>query len=249
MSLMKLLFFFLLSISLISSQSENKTSEKVGDEPSKTKTSANNTSSRQENRNKGPPLNMTNDEMDTIMLCTVVVQEIIKKSQNDIEKVEKRLNLSNTNMLYEKVGTDIFEKCNKKIDIKLVNKYFKNLTLMKDFEWEKSFDEFSKIDFDKYHNASDLTYTFEQQILMYKFNKVNELFRQKRADQREVFEAENRKIRIGQIDMDSIPLSFKLGIFLVILVLFFGGIFYFLKTLDKRPKDKKKKDKEKKKKN
>ena len=249
MSLMKLLFFFLLSISLISSQSENKTSEKIVDEPSKTETSANNTSSKQENRNRGPPLNMTNDEMDTIMLCTVVVQEIIKNSQNDIEKVQKRLNLSNANMLYEKVGTDIFEKCNKKIDIKLVNKYFKNLTLMKDFEWEKSFDEFSKIDFDKYHNTSDLTYNFEQQILMYKFNKVNELFRQKRADQREVFEAENRKIRIGQIDMDSIPLSFKLGIFLVILVLFFGGIFYFLKTLDKKPKDKKKKDKEKKKKN
>ena len=249
MSLMKLLFFFLLSISLISSQSENKTSEKVGDEPSKTETSANNTSSKQENRNRGPPLNMTNDEMDTIMLCTVVVQEIIKNSQNDIEKVQKRLNLSNANMLYEKVGTDIFEKCNKKIDIKLVNKYFKNLTLLKDFAWEKSFDEFSKIDFDKYHNASDLTYTLDQQFLMYKFNKVNELFRQKRADQREVFEAENRKIRIGQIDMDSIPLSFKLGIFLVILVLFFGGIFYFLKTLDKKPKDKKKKDKEKKKKN
>ena len=249
MSLMKLLFFLLLSISLISSQSENKTSEKTEGEPSKTETSANNTSSNTENKNRGPPLNMTNDEMDTIMLCTVIVQEIIKNSQNDIEKAQKRLNLSNPNMLYEKVGTDIFEKCNKKVDIKLVNKYFQNLTLMKDFQWEKSFDEFSKIDFDKYHNASDLTYTFEQQILMYKFNKVNELFRQKRADQREVFEAENRKIRIGQIDMDSIPLSFKLGIFLVILVLFFGGIFYFLKTLDKRPKDKKKKDKEKKKKN
>lgn len=249
MSLMKLLFFLLLSISLISSQTANKTSEKVEEDPSKTKTSANNTSSGKENIIRGPPLNMTNDEMDTIMLCTVVVQEIIKKSQNDIEKVHKKLNLSNVNMLYEKVGTDIFEKCNKKIDIKIVNKYFKNLSLIKDFEWEKSFDEFSKIDFDKYHNASDLTYTIEQQLLMYKFNKVNELFRQKRADQREVFEAENRKIRIGQIDMDSIPLSFKLGIFLVILVLFFGGIFYFLKTLDKRPKDKKKKDKEKKKKN
>jgi len=247
MSFMKLLFFLLLSISLISSQSTNKTSEKVEEEPPKT--SANNTESSKDNRRRGPPLNMTNDEMDKIMLCTVVVQEIIKKSQNEIENVNKKLNLSNINMLYEKVGTDIFEKCSKKIDIKVVNKYFKNLSLIKDFEWEKSFDEFSKIDFDKYHNASDLTYTFEQQILMYKFNKVNELFRQRRADQREVFEAENRKIRIGQIDMDSIPLTFKLGIFLVILVLFFGGIFYFLKTLEKKPKDKKKKDKEKKKKN
>jgi len=178
---------------LISSQNENKT-EKVEEDSSKTKTFSNNT---REDRNRGPPLNMTNDEMDTIMLCTVVVQEIIKKSQNDIEKASKQLNLSSINMLYEKVGTDIFEKCNKKIDIKVVNKYFKNLSLIKDFEWEKSFDEFSKVDFDKYHNASDLTYTFEQQILMYKFNKVNELFRQKRADQREMFEAENRKIKIG----------------------------------------------------
>ena len=207
---MKLFFFLLLSISLILSQSSNNTSEKVEEEPSKTKTSANNTSSRKDNRIRGPPLNMTNDEMDTVMLCTVIVQEIIKKSQNDIENVHKKLNLSNINMLYEKVGTDIFEKCNKKIDIKVVNKQFKNLTLIKDFAWEKSFDEFSKIDFDKYHNASDLTYTFEQQILMYKFNKVNELFRQKRADKREVFEAENRKIKIGKIDIDSITLSFKL---------------------------------------
>jgi len=247
MSFMKLLFFLLLSISLILSQSENKTSEKVEEEPSKAST--NNTTSSKDNRRRSPPLNMTNDEMDKIMLCTVVVQEIIKKSQNEIENVNKKLNLSNINMLYEKVGTDVFEKCSKKIDIKVVNKYFKNLSLIKDFEWEKSFDEFSKIDFDKYHNASDLTYTFEQQILMYKFNKVNELFRQRRADQREVYEAENRKIKIGQIDMDSIPLTFKLGIFLVILVLFFGGIFYFLKTLEKKPKDKKKKEKEKKKKN
>jgi len=247
MSFMKLLFFLLLSISLILSQSENKTSEKVEEEPPKAST--NNTTSSKDNRRRSPPLNMTNDEMDKIMLCTVVVQEIIKKSQNEIENVNKKLNLSNINMLYEKVGTDVFEKCSKKIDIKVVNKYFKNLSLIKDFEWEKSFDEFSKIDFDKYHNASDLTYTFEQQILMYKFNKVNELFRQRRADQREVYEAENRKIKIGQIDMDSIPLTFKLGIFLVILVLFFGGIFYFLKTLEKKPKDKKKKEKEKKKKN
>ena len=46
--------------------------------------------------------------------------------------------------------------------------------------------------------------------------------------------------------MESIPSSIKLGVFLVILILFFGGIFYFLKTLDRKPKDKKKKEKKKK---
>ena len=129
--------------------------------------------------------------------------------------------------------------------MKIVNKFFKNLNLLNNFEWEKDFNEYLKIDFDKYHNTSDLAFTPEQEVLMYKFNKVNELFRQKREE----YEAENRKIRIGKFDFESIPLSFKLGIFLIILTLFFGGIFYFLKTLERKPKDKKKKDKEKKKKN
>ena len=52
--------------------------------------------------------------------------------------------------------------------------------------------------------------------------------------------------KIKEIDMDSIPSSIKFLIFLVILVLLFGGVFYFLKTLEKKPKDKKKKEKKKK---
>ncbi len=251
---MKVIFFLLLSISLILSQNINENAKNEGKKKLKEETSklknknlnlTNNNLSQEENRNKNPPLNMTNDEMDKIMLCTAVVQDVIKQKQKDLEKVKNKLKLSNMNMLVEKVGTVIFEKCTKKMDMKTVNKYFKNLNLLTNYEWEKSFNEYLKVDFEQYHNTSDLTFTPEQELLMYKFNKVNELFRQKRGE----YEAENRKIRIGNFDFESIPSSFKLSIFLIILALFFGGMFYFLKTLQRKPKDKKKKDKEKRKKN
>ena len=250
---MKAIFILLLSISLILTQKENKISEKQEKKKSEEETSTlkninlnstNHTSSKRAPR-RNSPLNMTVDEMDRILLCTIIVQDIIKKKNQNMQEVSKKLNLSNINMLIEKVGTDTFEKCTKTMDMETVNRYFKNLTLIKEYEWEKSFDKYLNIDFDKYHNESDLTFTKEQQLLMNKFKKVNTIFNLKR---REKYENENRKIKIANLDFESIPLSFKLGIFLVILFLIFGGIFYFLKTLDKKPKDKKKKDKEKKKK-
>ena len=53
------------------------------------------------------------------------------------------------------------------------------------------------------------------------------------------------KIKIGNLDLENIPQGFKLGIFLIIFLIFFGGIFYYLKGLNKKlgtnPKKKKKK--------
>jgi hypothetical protein len=257
MSYRKIIFFLFISLSLIFCQSKNKTEEVIDKKENKAQpeikdiklNATNNTSSHRTSKkaNEGPALNISMDEMDTIMLCSAIVQENLKTKTNDIEKCSKRLNLSNSNQVYEKVGTDIFQKCLKNIDIKTVNKFIKNMTYYNNFQWEKSFDNYTDIDYDKYGSVSDLRLTMEQQIMMYKYNKVSEKFRQKRADEREKIEKENKKIRIGKIDMDSIPTSFKLGIFLVILFLFFGGIFYFLKNLVKKPTDKKKKKEKKKK--
>ena len=63
-------------------------------------------------------------------------------------------------------------------------------------------------------NISDLILTMEQQVLMYKYQSVEELFRQKRADQRDKIDRENQKIKIGKFDMDSIPNSIKFSGFL-----------------------------------
>ena len=261
-------FFLLISLFLIFCQESNKaqpTPEKPEKkelkieqpEPNKDQNlnnshiNLNNTSSQRRRRGphpQNPPFNISVNEMDTIIYCSMIVQEHIKNSVKEIDSVAKRLNLTSPNPVYEKYGTDIFEKCNKNADIKKVNTIIKNLTYFYNFKWEKSFDEYTKIDLDKYGNETDLRLTMDQQILMYKYNKVNEMFRIKKADDREKLEKENRKIKIGQIDMDSIPKGFKFGIFLSILVIFFGGIFYFLKTLQNKTKEKDKKKKEKKKK-
>ena len=261
MSSSKKLFLLLISLSLIICQETNKTEEpketnKESIETNETHTEfdptndgKNNTHARRQQRRDFKskiPFNMTIDEMDTMIFCTAIVQESIKKQKEKIEALLKKFNISNSNPIYEKVGTDIFENCNKNLDIKIVNIYMKNLTFFNNFKWRKEFDELTKVDYDKYNNGSDLRLTMEQQILMYKYQRVDELFRQKRADEREYIDNENKKIRIGQIDMDSIPSSIKFLVFLVILVLLFGGVFYFLKTLEKKPKDKKKKEKKKK---
>ena len=268
------IFFLFLSLSLILCQVTNNTEEskkttetKEGKEQPKIETlnevhttkeantttqettkEANHTHSKRQRRDYRSkiPFNMTEDEMDTMILCTAVVQEWVKKQKSNIEALQKRLNLSSVNPIYEKVGTDVFEKCNKNLDIKIVNNFMKNLTYLNPFKWVKEFDDITKIDYDKYNNDTDLRLNYEQQILMYKYQRVDELFRQKRADERDNIDKENQKIKIGKIDMDSIPSSVKFMVFLVILIILFGGVFYFLKTLEKKPKDKKKKEKKKK---
>ena len=87
---------------------------------------------------------------------------------------------------------------------------------------------------------TNLRLNYEQQILMYKYQRVDELFRQKRADERDNVDKENQKLKIGKIDMESIPSSAKFMVFLVIIILLFGGVFYLLKTLEKKPKERKK---------
>lgn len=39
----------------------------------------------------------------------------------------------------------------------------------------------------------------------------------------------NKKIKILNLDMDNIPNSFKFGALLIVIILLFGGVFYFMK--------------------
>ena len=265
MSCNKILFFLFLSLWLILCQVTNKTEgskkttetkevkeqpkieRKTTQETNETK-DANYTHSKRQRRDfrSKIPFNMTENEMDTMVLCTAIVQEWVKSQKTNVEAVQKRLNLSSVNPIYDKVGTDIFEKCNKNLDIKIVHNFIQNLTYLNNFKWIKEFDDIIKIDYDKYNNQTDLMLNYEQQILMYKFQRVDELFRQKKADERDNIDKENQKLKIGKIDMDNIPSSVKLMVFLVIIIILFGGVFYLLKTLEKKPKDKKKKEKKKK---
>ena len=60
-------------------------------------------------------------------------------------------------------------------------------------KWQKEFDDLVKVDYDKYNNETDLRLTMDQQILMYKYQRVDELFRQKKADERDNIDRENQK--------------------------------------------------------
>lgn len=193
------------------------------------------------------PFNLTYEEMDTFMVCSLVVQESLKVQQKSIDEVEKRLNISK-NKIYEKVGTEIYEKCIEKMDINDVHLYMENFTYHYNFKWDKKYETFTKLDFSKYQNITDLGLTIKQQVLVYKYQKIEQLYRQHMADQREFFENEDKKIKIGKFDLDSIPGYVKGIVFLVIFGLFFGGLFYLLGSLNKKNIGKKdKKDKRKKK--
>ena len=243
MSNKKIILFFLIKYFFQIICNENVSKEMNNSIPSNSSFINNNEGKKIIDSTKS--FNMTIDEMDTMMICTVIVQEGIKKHENKIKQIEKKLNITN-NLVNEKIATEIFEKCNKDLNINKVNYYIKNLTFLNTFKWEKNFDKIININFDKYKNISDLEYTIQEHILMYKFEKVQEIYRQKRIEDREKYQKENQKIRIGKIDLENIPNSFKLVIFLVILILFFGGIFYFLKTLQTKPRNEIKKKKKKK---
>ena len=189
--------------------------------------------------------NLTVDTIDTMIFCSIIMDEKVKKYASKIEKLQKKLNVTTPELVSNKISVDIFEKCNQNIKIERVNKYIKNLTFVEDFYWEKYYDVISDIDFDEYKNISDLDYTTNQTLLMHHYQKAEEIFKQKQDEIRERYIKANQKIRIGNLDLENIPQNFKLGIFLIIFLIFFGGIFYFLKGLNKKigsnPKRKKKK--------
>ena len=225
---MSKIIFFLILIFSINSNEEPKT-----------------ISLNKTNTDKEKPFNLTIDEIDTMMVCSMIMEEKMKKYSNNINNVKKRFNFTKIDFVNNKVSMDIFEKCNKEIKIEKVNYFIKNLTFINDFVWEKIFDKISEINFDKYKNISDMEMTAEQNTLKYKFKKAEEVFQQKQMEDRERYIKANQKIKIGSIDLENIPQNFKLGIFLIIFFIFFGSIFYYLKGLNKKlgsnPKKKKKK--------
>ena len=262
MSFFKSLFLFLfLSLAIIQASENNETkapNENKNEEPvdntdeiidediEEIKENVNKSSYRKRPEfDKDRPFNLTYDEMDKMIFCTFIVQETIREKKENFEAIQKKMNLSTPNPIYEKLGTDMFEKCNNKVDINIVSKFIKNMTYFNNFKMDKSYKALVELDYDKYNNESDLVLTMEQQVLMYKYQRVEDIFRQKRADLRDTIDKDNQKIKIGNLELDNIPSSIKFTAFLGVLAILFGGIFYFLKKLEKKPKDKKKNKKKK----
>ncbi len=245
-------FFLLLSLLILIHTEENNATkepekEAVTNPPSEeAKTEE---TEKEPPRFKNPgPYNMTYDEMDIMVVCTYIVQNSLKAKKTLFDEIAKKLGFNNTNQVIEKAGTDVFEKCLDDLNITTANKFVKNLTYLNEFEWQPSFDKYLDIDFNnKYQNMTDLAYTQKQTFLLYKFQKVNELYRHKWADtKRSKDESESNKIKIGKFDIQKLPNGLKIFLFLGSFALLFGLVLYSLKSLGKQKisnKEKKRKKK------
>ena len=189
-----------------------------------------------------PQLNLTMDEMDKMMLCSVFVQEALRKDKDRIEALGNKTNISNI-LVFEKLGADIFENCHKSIDLQTVGKYFKNLSYLGGYEWKNEFDRYIEIDYDKYLQQKNFNLTEDQKEFAKQFTIVKEKFKKKQLEEREKIEEENNRLKIGNIDLENIPSNIKGIIFIIVFAIIFIGSLLLLKSLVNKPKKKKEKKK------
>lgn len=186
--------------------------------------------------------NLTLAEMNKLLLCSVAFSTKLKMEEDKIDELKQKFNATNE-QVYDKLSNEILEICFEKVDEKLVNEHFQNLTYKKVFEWKKEYEEFSNIDYSKYKERQDLALTMEQQVLAYKYHRLMDVFNQKRKDDMEKLREENRKVRIGKVEVDNIPGSIKIVLLLVVFGLLFGVCIWFISSFSKTQKIEKKKKK------
>ena len=187
-----------------------------------------------------------------MLLCSILIQKALYKDKDRIEALINKTNISDSDsyLVFDKIGADIFERCFKDIDIETTRKYFYNLSSVGDLdlEWKKDLDKFIEIDYDKYLNEQNFNLTEEQKLLSIKFSALKKRLNEKQKENKEKKEKmkdELDKIKIGNFDIDNIPSNIKGFIFVLVFAAIFIGAIYLLKTLVNKPK----KIKQKKKKN
>ena len=192
--------------------------------------------------------NLTIDEMDKMLLCSIFIQKALSKDKDRIEALINKTNISESDsyLVFDKIGADIFERCYKDIDIRTVRKYFYNLSSVGDLEWDEKYDKYVEIEYDKYLNNSNFTLTEDQQLLSIKFNSIKKRLNEKQKEDKEKKEKmkdEMLKVKIGNFDIDNIPTNIKGFFFVFIFALIFIGSIYLLKSLVNKPKKIKQKKK------
>lgn len=188
--------------------------------------------------------NITINEMDKILYCSVVYQLKLDQDESKISEIIKRLNMTKDEELYEKITDEMLEKCFNKVNDNTVSEYFQNLTYIKEIFWQKEYNDYVDIDYNKFQTKKDLELTVNEEIISYKYNKLIQVYQQKKEDEREKIENESKRVRIGKVDLENIPGYIKTILFLVVFGLLFGCCLWFLGSLGKSQKlDKKKKKK------
>ena len=201
----------------------------------------NNSSETEEDIDYIEKLNITIDQMDTMLLCSIFIQKGLAKDKDRIEALITKKNISEEDnyLVFDKIGADLFDKCYKNIDIKTVRKYFYNLSSVGELDWDKSYDKYVEIDYDKYLNESNFTLTEEEKLLSIKFSAIKKRLNEKQMEdkeKREKIKEEQYKLKIGNFDIDNIPSNIKGLFFVIIFAIIFISAVYLLKTLVNKPK-------------
>ena len=235
MKQMNLLFIYLLLFYFIQSQSQNKNSNL-----SKT--------DNEEIIDYTKKFNLTIDEMDKMLLCSIFIQKALSKDKDRIEALINKTNITEENhyLVFDKIGSDIFERCYKDIEMKTVRKYFYNLSTVGDLDWDNKYDKYVEIDYDKYLNESNFNLTEEQKLLSIQFNAVKQRLTEKQKEEKEkkeIIKEDQYKLKIGNFDIDNIPDNLKGFLFVLVFAIIFIGSIYLLKTLVNKPKKVKQKKK------
>ena len=208
-----LLFYFIKSQSQIKSNNSSKTdNEEIIDYTKK--------------------FNLTIDEMDKMLLCSIFIQKALSKDKDRIEALINKTNIKDEDhyLVFDKIGSDIFERCYKDIEMKTVRKYFYNLSTVGDLDWDNKYDKYVEIDYDKYLNESNFNLTEEQKLLSIKFNAVKQRLTEKQKEEQEKKEKikeEQYKLKIGNFDIDNIPDNLKGFFFVLVFAIIFLDLFIY----------------------
>jgi hypothetical protein len=133
----------------------------------------------------GGPLALSDFDMSLLLLCAYISHQALKnKYIESINQIAEKLNVSETKRIYDKIGAGFALNCYEYIDNETVNKYITNLTYHNNFQWEEEFDNYTKLDINKYKTKSDLKYTIEEQILLKMIHQSNEEFEKRKRERR-----------------------------------------------------------------
>ena len=182
--------------------------------------------------------NMTIDEMDKMMTCSLYLNQKLEEDKKIIENTSLKFDNKTKEKFESKLFNDIFEYCIDNINNSIINKFFFNLTYLEpsDFQFNLNYN----INYSNYLYVN-LTLNKKQEDLVYKLEKVREIFEQKNI----LLKYENsKKIKIGTVDINDISKTFKIVLIIIVLFMFIGVI-YLLNNLINKKKNIKKKKKQK----
>ena len=129
------------------------------------------------------PLDLSVEEMDMILLCAFISQTALKNNYSqEIREIAERVGEPDIKKVHDKIGFSFFNVCLINIDNVTVNKYISNLTYHNNFEWEKKFDDYIKLDKDKYQKLSDVKFSIDDQIISKVIKQANEEFEKKKKN-------------------------------------------------------------------